>query len=67
MREGINAALRQQYFEEQLQVNPMLAALQQSPDDPRLEMLEQYHQHLQHIYHNQHVAPAEGALGVKLQ
>ena len=67
MREGINAALRQQYFEEQLQLNPMLVALQQSPDDPRLEMLLQYRQHLQHIYHNQHVAPAEGALGVKLQ
>jgi hypothetical protein len=63
---SMNAQLRGQYLQQQLQENPVLLQIAQSEEDPRRAMLEKYDQHVKHIYHQQYVAPAEGRAGVKL-
>jgi len=62
----MNAQLRLQYFMEQRQTNPVLAQIQQTEGDPRIQLIEDYEQHLQHQHHQTAVAPAEGRAGIKM-
>ena len=65
MKEGINGELRMQYMQEQMQTNPMLGQIAQSPDDPRNEQLQEYMQYLNFQY-QQHGGPNKraGKIGV---
>ncbi|MEM0966600.1 MAG: hypothetical protein AAGJ81_10675 [Verrucomicrobiota bacterium] len=63
----MNATMRLQYLNGQLQSNPVLRGIAVDEGDPRNEMLMKYRDHLEFVYGQQQIRPQEGRVGVSLE